>query len=114
MVKTWKPTTAGILSIISGASGIIFGLLAFARAHSVERAFRHIGLDFIGFMLLVLGILAITGGIYALLRKVWGLALAGAICAILSPGWIMGVLATIFLSISKDEFKKSPTSATYS
>lgn len=114
MTKTWKPTTSGILSIISGALGIIFGLLAFARAHNVERAFRHIGLDFVGFMLLVLGILAVTGGIYALLRKVWGLALAGAICAIFSPGWIMGILATIFVSISKDEFEKSPTSARFS
>jgi vacuolar-type H+-ATPase subunit I/STV1 len=107
MIKTWKPTTAGILSIISGAIGIIFGLLAFVRDHHIDRVIRHVGLDSIGFMLVVLGILAITGGIYALLRKVWGLALAGAICAILSPGWVMGILATIFVSISKDEFEKT-------
>jgi hypothetical protein len=104
MNKTWKPIAAGILSIISGAASILFGFLAFARAHNIDRALRHAGLDLIGFLLLVFGIFAITGGIFALLRKAWGLALAGAICAILSPGWLIGILATIFVSISKNEF----------
>lgn len=107
MTKTWKPTTAGILSIISGASGIILGLLAFARADDVVRNMRHVRLDIVGFLLLVLGIIAVAGGIFALLRKVWGFALAGAICAIFSPGWALGILATIFVSISKNEFGNS-------
>lgn len=112
MIKTWKPTTAGILSIISGASGIILGLLAFVRAHNVERVIRHVGLDFFGFLLVVFGILAIAGGIFALQRKTWGFALTGAICAIFSPGWVLGILATIFVSISKNEFAQSPASMT--
>jgi hypothetical protein len=112
MIKTWKPTTAGILSIISGASGVILGFLLFVRAHRADTAIRHGRLDFLGFLLLIFGIVAIAGGVSALLRKVWGFALAGAICSILSPGWILGVLATIFVSIAKDEFDNKPATTT--
>jgi hypothetical protein len=46
----------------------------------------------------------IIAGIYALQRKKWGLALAGSIVAIFGSS-IMGVLATIFIALSKDEFE---------
>jgi hypothetical protein len=107
MTKTWKPTTSGILSIISGAMGMIFGFLTFARAHKVVNVNRQSGLHLLGLLLFVLGAIAIAGGIFALLRKIWGLALAGSICAIFSPGGIMGILALIFVSISKEEFKSA-------
>ena len=112
MKKTWKPTTAGILAIVSGASGIILGILAFIRATHVDRVFRHLGLDFFGFLFVVLGILAISGGITALQRKSWGFSLTGAICAIFSPCCVLGVLATIFVSISKNEFGLPPSGTT--
>ena len=105
MNKTWRPTTSGILSIISGAMGMIFGLVTFARAQDALRADRQAGLHLLGLLLFVLGAMAIAGGIFALLRKVW-VALAGAICAVFSPGWVMGILSVIFVSISKDEFGK--------
>ena len=50
----------------------------------------------------VLGIVAIVGGISAIRRKRFGLALAGAICAILSG--ILGILAVIFVALRKREF----------
>jgi len=53
--------------------------------------------------LLVLGIIAIIGGISALRRKRFGLSLVGAICAL--PTGILGILATIFISLSKKEFE---------
>ena len=72
-------------------------------------------------------IIAIVGGIYALRRRVWGLALAGSICALfcmpIQIYWIFasftilgmlagftilaipGILATIFVILGKGEFK---------
>jgi len=54
--------------------------------------------------LLIVGILPIIGGIYALQRKKWGLALAGSIVAIFGSS-VMGILATIFIAMAKDEFE---------
>ena len=95
MERTWKPTTAGILAIIAGIVGIIGGCW-FA------------GIPIIG--MIAVGIVALIGGIYALRRRLWGLALAGAICAAaLLPhvgrtALMLGVPAVIFLSLGRQEF----------
>jgi len=47
----------------------------------------------------------IVGGIYALRRRIWGLALAGSICALLGPWALLGILAIIFVSLGKGEFE---------
>jgi len=55
----------------------------------------------------VFGIVAIVGGICALRRTAWGLALAGSICAVVGPSFIpvLGVLAITFVSLGKGEFE---------
>jgi hypothetical protein len=53
---------------------------------------------------LVLGVLAIVGGVSALRRKSYGLSLAGAICGLLSFFWILAILAVIFVAMGKREF----------
>lgn len=52
---------------------------------------------------IVFGVIALLGGINAVKRRRWGLALAGAILAIpvIPP---LGILAVIFVSIGKREF----------
>jgi hypothetical protein len=57
----------------------------------------------VGVSLVALGIVAIVGGISAIRRKNFGLSLAGAICAL--PSHILGILAVIFVSLSKKEFE---------
>ena len=57
-----------------------------------------------GIPLIILGIVAIVGGIYAIRRKVWGMALAGAICALFSVFGVLGILSIIFVSLSRKEF----------
>jgi len=54
--------------------------------------------------MLAASILAIVGGIRALRKKTWGLALAGSIGALFgsSP---LGVAAIIFTALSKSEFE---------
>ena len=61
---------------------------------------------------IVLGLAAVVGGIFAIRLKLWGLALAGAICAIVPPHpwgyliWtpILGIVAVVFVALSKSEF----------
>ena len=52
----------------------------------------------------VLTAVAVAGGIFALRRKRWGLALAGAIIATL-PFSVFGLAAIILLILSRDEFE---------
>ena len=48
---------------------------------------------------------AVIVGTFALRRRTWGLALAGAICALFPPHVaLLGILAIIFVALSKDEF----------
>jgi len=55
-----------------------------------------------GGVLIGLGIVAIAGGVSAVQRKSFGLALAGAICSLPSVGF--GILAVIFVALGKREF----------
>ena len=104
--ETWMPTTAGILSIVAGASELVGGIIIGGIA-AVLTALIKTGLGVIfGFPLIAFGIVAIVGGIFALRRRVWRLALAGAICSVFMPHVsILGILAIIFVVISKREFK---------
>jgi hypothetical protein len=114
-------TAGGILSIIAGALEMIFGAVVTALTMtgvipgvfrpfppmpwSGERFEIHImpSFTYLGVPLLVLGIIAIVGGVSALRRKSFGLSLAGAICAL--PSQILGILAVIFVALSKKEFE---------
>ena len=127
METTWKPTTAGILTIIAGALNLAMGILSVtAMRGAVWPSMGHpwfggmgygmmgygmMGMSWlgaIGISLIVLGVISVIGGIFALQRRVWGLALAGAICALFPPPLIvLGILSTIFLALSRKEFAQS-------
>ena len=115
-------TAGGVMSIIAGALEVIGGLIIVVLTVGAGILLRpalmpfHPGdcwgqvLPFVPFWLiivgapiLVLGIVAIVGGVSALRRKSFGLSLAGAICAL--PSNILGILAVIFISLSKKEFE---------
>jgi hypothetical protein len=101
-MKTWKPTAAGILSIISGAFMAWYHWGPNTRVETIPLG-------------IVLGLIAIAGGIFAIRRKVWGLALAGAICAIVPPHpwgeliWtpVLGIFAVVLVALSRNEFSSS-------
>ena len=119
MKKTWKPTVAGILDIISGAVGFI-AVAGLIIAIGVTGGFYIPGTEYIpkfvpslltgiAVLLAAFSILSLVGGIYALQRKIWGLALAGSISAIFASipllgGLPVGIAATILTALSKDEF----------
>jgi len=118
--KRWEPTVAGILTIIEGSFSILvfFALLVGSIvlwtspswAGINESDFAPLTAGTVGAIVLIfaivilaLAVLELLGGISALQKKRWGLALAGSIAAAL-PGNILGILAIIFLAMSKDEF----------
>ena len=107
--ETWMPMTAGILDIIAGSFGLIAALV-FVFVGGVMRfmpdvptflfpIFAALAVPFA-----IIGILAIVGGVYALRRKIWGLALAGSIAAFF-PSWILGLTAIVLTALSKNEFE---------
>jgi hypothetical protein len=53
---------------------------------------------------ILISILAIIGGVYALKKKLWGLALAGSIAALLSS-FILGIASIIFTIMGKEQFQ---------
>jgi hypothetical protein len=102
--QTSLPVVAGILIIIAGAAELIVGLAIGALGAVVTLFIAGLG-GVIGFPLIILGVVAIIGGIYSIRRKAWGMALAGAICAIFLPHvTILSILAIIFIALSKQEF----------
>jgi len=56
----------------------------------------------IGGCIMVLGIVAVVGGVSAIRRKRFGLSLAGAICGLISG--VLGILAVVFVALGKREF----------
>lgn len=53
--------------------------------------------------LIILGLIDIAGRICALMRKVWGLALAGSITTLITSQ-VIGIISLVLTAISKKEF----------
>lgn len=118
--RTWMPTTAGILNIITGvlsaltAIGLIIAIIAIGNINIMrflppaEAPFIAPFVTTILIVILVFSVLEavfpIVGGVFALQRRKWGWALAGSIIAILGT-FPLGVASTIFIAIAKDEFE---------
>jgi len=67
-----------------------------------EGGQSFVDVGWLPFGLCLEGIVALVGGVFALKRRAWGMALAGAIC---SMSFLLGIPALVFLAMSKDEFK---------
>jgi len=113
---------SGVLSILGGLLELIAGGIVLSIARNIMiggplRPIPHIpwmpGLEIqlvffparfivVGIFIVVLGAIGIAGGISALRTRGFGLSLAGAICII--PTVLFGILAVIFVALSKREF----------
>lgn len=117
MKKTWKPTTAGILNITSGALNAL-GVIAFIIAITAVNAWQylldavlteelHFVAPLVSTMLIILLVLSIieavfpiVGGVFALQRRKWGWALAGSVISILRV-LPLGIVSTIFVKLQR-------------
>jgi hypothetical protein len=108
--NSWMPLTAGILDIICGAWGLFFSLILLFLSQFIMALAKMpaaVGPIFavLAIPMALLAILAIVGGVYALKRKIWGLALAGSIGALFSPYfWLLAITAIVLTAMSKKEF----------
>ncbi len=119
--KTWKPTTAGIFNIISGAINVfsVIGLIIVITAidtwafllETIPAEDLPLVASLINIILiacLALSIIhvvfPIVGGVFAIQRRKWGWALTGSIIAILAV-LPLGIASTVFVAMAKDEFE---------
>ena len=120
-----KPQIAGILLIAAGIVALFFwGLLATTIEISLEmmditqfqETYPEITIEQVQQMftmcatiLCMLAIFPILGGIFALKRKLWGIAVVGSILGIFTLGFlfvtpVMSIIALILLIMSRNEF----------
>ena len=96
----------GVMSITAGSLSII-GIAFFWSG--LGLLFWSTGFDWCIAIGVVLAIIAIVGGIFAMMKRLYPLALIGAICSMLSFGFfgvsfMIGLIAVILIGISKDAF----------
>jgi hypothetical protein len=129
-----KSRISGIFSIISGGLGICTSFIYIIMIVFFSLAMRMPGFmpntpgtdEYMANMMLTMmitmygiftivfiiaGVLAIVGGVFALKKKKWGLALTGSIAGILAfmP---CGIASIIFVIMGKDEFQRADSSIT--
>ncbi|MGA2368841.1 MAG: hypothetical protein ABSF74_09785 [Dehalococcoidia bacterium] len=109
MEKSWKALTAGILDIISGV-GMIFVCFGLMLAGSITGVVQNVpqwlpGMFFsLAILFIIVSIVAVVGGIFAIKRKAWGMALAGSIAAFFCC-FIFGIVAIVLTTWAHNEFK---------
>ena len=116
--QTAMPIVAGVLSMVNAVLGFfcLFGLIIAISVFPVQSHTFPPGmwggninaplwiLWGIAVPCLIVSILSMVGGVYAVLRRNWGVALAGSIAALI-PSFILGIPAVILIALSKNEFK---------
>ena len=102
----------GILEIVSGGlialfSGFFFLMIGIA---ATQEDGPPVLLLLLPLAFLAVGALGIAGGICAVRRRRWGLALAGAIAVVL-PASELGIAALVLVALAKDEFEADAPNA---
>ncbi len=107
--RSKAPIVGGILVLISGIVSVLDGIHIIAT-HSEDPIFGDIAMT-CGTMMLIFGVIALLGGIIAIQRKNWGIALVGGVFALLSLAGpflmssILGLIGLILIATSKNDFE---------
>ncbi len=112
--KSGLPIASGVLSIVSGFIGLglvtLFGFIGYSALGIQDESFIACSLFaasavLVGYFL-PFSMISIIGGMCCLKRRMWRLALAGAIAAILVL-FPLGIPAVITTALSKKEFGRT-------
>ncbi len=129
--KTSRPLIAGVLMLLAGALGILTGIsLSTIDTSTINSIINLTQLQTIypdvtaetirqiylvcGTIGIILSIFTILGGIVAVKRKLWGLALTGSILGLFTIGpmfisSILSVISLIILVLARKEFQSAST-----
>lgn len=106
--RTAGPLIAGILAILTGVLNTLSGIGISVGAGFLSDLFDIAGLGGLGAIgapFIIWGVLSIIGGIFALIRRIWPLAMVGGITSVFpSPFMVLGIPALILIARSKHEF----------
>jgi len=101
--KSGLPVAGGVLIII--ASLAYFAIGGVIAAGSTLALFGTFGVSSIGVLcgviLIILGVIALMGGAFAIMRKHFGLAILGGVLVIPS---ILGLIGLILVAVGHDSF----------
>ena len=114
------PLIGGVLVMISGIIGILTGLILVVAASTIVDMLRGIyGTEILdtvegvlvtcGVIWFVIGLVALIGGVFAIRRRKWSIAVVGGVFGLLTIGpyffgSILGLIGLILIAISKHEF----------
>jgi hypothetical protein len=107
------PTAAGVLNIINAVFTFIAGAIIVVlggASYGVYGSFGSI-LLVCGLAAIVMGVFTLLAGVFCLTRKSWGLCLTGSIIGIFcglswTIGFVLGIVATILVAVSRHEFSQ--------
>ena len=115
---TAMPVIAGVLDIVHAAFGFLFlfglivAMVAFPMQHTTfpYRMWAGYSVPMAALLSLaipcaIISVLSLLGGIAAIQRRRWGLALTGSIAAIL-PSFVTGTVTVVLVALSRDEFER--------
>ena len=108
MKRTTLPIVAGVMNIVIGSINLL-GVIGVGIAIAV--VWSQVGVDstaltvlwIVFAVLLVFSLPSLIGGIHAIQRKNWAIALIGSIASFLT-WFIIGLIPLILVILSKDEF----------
>ena len=111
--KTWKTRAAGVLAIVSGVLAVTQWVWFAVLEILADNLSALGGIVAVGFIIAIgSGIMAILGGVFALKRRRWKLALAGSICAIFSVIFVpillnlpLAIAAIVLVVLGRAEFE---------
>jgi uncharacterized membrane protein YozB (DUF420 family) len=105
------PVTAGILDLVIGVPGLIVGIIWAVVGGFLTFFIAGLG-ALLGAPMIILSIVAIVGGVFAIRKRAWGFALAASICAfivglvfVVVPGLLLGIPAIVFTILGKGKFE---------
>jgi uncharacterized paraquat-inducible protein A len=109
---TWMPLVAGILDLVAGVPALILGIALAVGLGMLGGLIGGLGgipglgaiMGAIAVPMIIFAIIAIVGGVFAIRRRIWWLALVGSIFALLCA-WFLAIPAIVFTVMGKKYFK---------